>query len=302
MLGVLGCESVHWLEPETRVFADADTTAAISCFQIGRQVEAIRIQRAASIAELGKLAGGRRVAREQLSATARWSRLTHEGKSRRRGLIELGELCRVHRGQVTGANRIWIAASEAGLPETVLFPSITRARELFSAGSTLSELDGLKRVIDLPVDLDELTEAERKSVERFLARARRLGADRGFIARHRKAWWSVGLREPAPILATYMARRAPVFVRNLAGARHLNIAHGIYPRERLEPALLDGLARYLTNTTSQADGRTYAGGLTKFEPREMERLLIPEPEALREASRGRGTWARKGAEDQIEQR
>jgi hypothetical protein len=26
------------------------------------------------------------------------------------------------------------------------------------------------------------------------------------------------------------------------------------------------------------DGRTYAGGLTKFEPREMERLLVPTPE------------------------
>jgi hypothetical protein len=25
------------------------------------------------------------------------------------------------------------------------------------------------------------------------------------------------------------------------------------------------------------DGRTYAGGLTKFEPREMERLLVPDP-------------------------
>jgi hypothetical protein len=28
------------------------------------------------------------------------------------------------------------------------------------------------------------------------------------------------------------------------------------------------------------DGRTYAGGLTKFEPREMERLLVPRPELL----------------------
>jgi adenine-specific DNA-methyltransferase len=28
------------------------------------------------------------------------------------------------------------------------------------------------------------------------------------------------------------------------------------------------------------EGRTYAGGLTKFEPREMERLLVPSPELL----------------------
>jgi hypothetical protein len=280
LLGRLGCESLHCLDPGTRAFADADTTAAITCFEVGRRVNSIRVQCVHSIAELGKLAGGQPISRQQLSNTARWSTLTRRTEPRRRGLIELGELCRVHRGQVTGANRIWIMTVDAGLPESVLFPSITRARELFAAGAALSELAGLRRVIDLPPDLDTLSAGERQRVERFLTRARSLGADRGFIARHRKAWWSVGLREPAPILATYMARRAPAFVRNLAGARHLNIAHGLYPRERLDPGLLDALARYLTKTTSQADGRTYAGGLTKFEPREMERLLVPGPEEL----------------------
>ena len=42
-------------------------------------------------------------------------------------------------------------------------------------------------------------------------------ADKSFIATHRRAWWSVGLRAPPPILCTYMARRAPAFVRNRAG-------------------------------------------------------------------------------------
>jgi hypothetical protein len=32
------------------------------------------------------------------------------------------------------------------------------------------------------------------------------------------------------------------------------------------------------------EGRTYAGGLTKFEPREMERLLVPHPELLADKS------------------
>jgi hypothetical protein len=32
----------------------------------------------------------------------------------------------------------------------------------------------------------------------------------------------------------------------------------------------------LSQTTSTSQGRTYAGGLTKFEPREVEHLLIPK--------------------------
>src|SRR5207244_11429585 len=85
---------------------------------------------------------------------------------------------------------------------------------------------------------------------------------------------------PGPSLAAYMARRPPAFVRNLAGARHVNIAHGLYPREPLPSAALDGLAAYLRRSVTPAQGRTYSGGLTKFEPGEMERLPVPTPALL----------------------
>jgi hypothetical protein len=135
-------------------------------------------------------------------------------------------------------------------------------------------------VIDLPADLNTLDEDTHKAVAKFLQAARKFGADVGYIATHRKAWWSVGLLPAAPILATYMARRPPAFVVNAAGVRHLNIAHGLYPRVPLSPLALSRLAAYLANNAVTTSGRTYAGGLTKFEPSEMERLLVPRPEAL----------------------
>jgi hypothetical protein len=152
--------------------------------------------------------------------------------------------------------------------------------ELFASGGTLTDASALRSVIDLPEDLDDLSVTDRRAVERFLRVARRMGAHEGFIARHRRAWWSVGLAAPAPILATYMARRPPAFVRNVARARHINIAHGLYPRDPIPQDLLDAYARCLSTGTSRADGRTYAGGLTKFEPQEMERLLVPSPDRL----------------------
>jgi hypothetical protein len=161
-----------------------------------------------------------------------------------------------------------------------LFASVTKARELFQAGKTLSNDSTLRRVIDLPINLDTFDAPDRRLIDRFLTKARALGAHSGYVAMNRKAWWSVGLREPAPILATYMARRPPAFVRNKARARHINIAHGIYPREPLSDAVLNGLADYLSEAVCVSQGRTYAGGLTKFEPREMERLLVPSVELL----------------------
>jgi adenine-specific DNA-methyltransferase len=282
-LSDLGGSSITVIEPEALPFADAAATAAITTFEIGTRRRSVILKRASSLDELCRPGPAHEIRRERLEAERRWTHLTRPSRRRPAGYVELGELCRVHRGQVTGANRIWIAGPHSeDLPESVLYPSVTKARELFEAGVLLENTAGLRCVIDLPVDLDAFDIGDRRRVEQFLARARRLGADQGYIATTRKAWWSVGLRKPAPILATYMARRPPAFVRNRADARHINIAHGLYPREPLDELILLSLTSYLSNATTTADGRTYAGGLTKFEPREMERLMIPGPELLRQ--------------------
>ena len=281
LLGILGGKTIHVIEPTADPFPGTQATGVITGFTVGRKPARVGLRRVASLADLAALQTDWDVSRERLEAADRWTPLTLPARERREGFVELGELCRVHRGQVTGANDVWIADENPfDLPEAVLYASVTKARELFAANGVLTDSSRLRRVIDLPPNLLELDEAASRRVAAFLRYARSKGADRGFIARHRKAWWSVGLREPAPILATYMARRPPTFVRNLAEARHINIAHGLYPRVALSTDQLDGLARYLSGNVATTEGRTYAGGLTKFEPREMERLLVPEPNLL----------------------
>ena len=278
LLNRLGGQSIHVLEPTALPFDDTATTAAITCFRIGDQARSIRLRAVRAVDDIGHLEAGQPVARERFIEARRWGPLVRTRERVPEGYVELGELCRVHRGAVTGLNSLWVTSSQNihRLPASVLFPSITRARELFDTDGVLKSSDRLRRVIDLPTDLDVLDGEERKVVEKFLRRAKREGAAEGYIARNRRAWWSVGLRAPAPILATYMARRAPAFVRNLVDARHINIAHGLYPRTDLPERALDRLARALRTSISVAQGRTYAGGLTKFEPKEMERLPVPD--------------------------
>jgi hypothetical protein len=281
LTGILGAKTIHVIEPTAEPFPGTQTTAVITGFEVGARPDSIGLRRVAALDDLGALSTDWFVRRERLEAADRWTPLTRALRERREDFVELGELCKVHRGQVTGANSVWIAGEHSNLlPASVLFPSVTRARELFAAGSVLLDPSMLRSVIDLPQNLDQFDKAERYRIDRFLSYAKSKGADSSFIARHRKKWWSVGLREAAPILATYMARRPPIFVRNLADARHINIAHGLYPRETLTDEQLSALAAYLSTNVSLQDGRTYAGGLTKFEPKEMERLLVPRPELL----------------------
>lgn len=277
LLGRLGGQAICVLEPTAQPFAEAATTAAITCLRIGDSPTSMRLRVVKSVRELDPVAQGQPVAVERLAESSRWSPLVRMSQKTPEGYTELGELCRVHRGAVTGLNAVWVARSgTVELPERVLFACVTKARELFDAGDALVSSAGLRHVIDIPPDLDIFDSEERALIERFLDRARRAGAADGYIARTRRAWWSVGLRVPAPILATYMARRPPAFVRNLVAARHINIAHGLYPREPLPRRALDRLAAALRSSISVAQGRTYAGGLTKFEPREMERLPVPD--------------------------
>lgn len=280
-LNRLGGQAVYIVDPKAEPFPGTATTAAVTTFKVNGLPTSARFARVDSLDGLDSLTGGRPVRRERLIAESRWSHFTRTPRHTPAGYIELGELCRVHRGQVTGLNRVWIAGPHSvGLPAEVLVPTVTRAVELFRAGWELADSGILRRVIDLPADLSAFVGQQRAAIDRFLAFARQEGAHQNYTATHRQTWWTVNLREPAPILATYMARQAPAFVLNSADARHLNIAHGLYPREKMTQDLLVKLVRYLRGATTMQGGREYAGGLTKFEPREMERIAVPEPTTL----------------------
>lgn len=280
-LNRLGGQAVYVIEPQAEPFPGTQSTAAVTTFTVNGKPSSARFARIDKLEDLDHLSGGRRVSRARLLAEPRWSHFTRKAQDIPSGYVELGELCRVHRGQVTGANHVWIAGEHSeGLPDDVLFPTVTKAMELFRAGQVLADAGRLRRVIDLPADLSDLPAKKRDAIKDFLKRAEKMGAKKSYTATHRKAWWSVGLHDPAPVLATYMARRPPAFVLNKAEARHLNIAHGLYPRDPMTEKLLRGLVQYLRDAPTMQRGRVYSGGLTKFEPREMERIPVPSPAVL----------------------
>ena len=210
-------------------------------------------------------------------------RIIDPGAGSGRFLVEAGR--RFPRGQITGANHIWIAAKRIALPPSVLFPSVTKASDLTGSSWELTDSGILRQVIDIPKDLDVLSGSDRRLVDAFLRFAEAEGARESYTARHRKAWWSVGLRSPAPILASYMSRRPPAFVLNSVQARHINVAHGLYPRDPYPDSILLTLVHYLRTSVKLKDGRMYAGGLVKFEPKEMERIAVPNLSLLEEMTR-----------------
>lgn len=268
--------------PEEPVFPDALVSAAVF------EAEAVGD---AGLAELGLLTGRGLVATRsapvgELGCAVRWTELCRKAPPSVDAGVEIGDLFRVVRGQVTGQNEAWLLPALVDDPADdnlwlqssgLALPAVTRAREIIDG--TVEAADGparLKRILNLPQDLGGLDPAVREQVDIFLRRAHGRGAAAGYVARQRRQWHALDLRPPPAAFVTYMGRRPPVFRGNPHGVTYLNIAHGLYPRAPMAAAQLQRVLGHLNASTGLYSGRVYGGGLAKFEPSDIARLRIPD--------------------------
>jgi adenine-specific DNA-methyltransferase len=221
-----------------------------------------------------------------LAEAPRWSPLLR-GDNLTAGARQtpLSTLARVHRGIATGANDYFVLtrgrAAELGILRWCR-PAITRAEEILSSGGVIRDTPDRRLLLLIPPDIDRHVYPQLDAyLERGETEPR--GKDhnaqpvaRTYLSAHRKPWWYLGPVKTPAIVATYMARQAPAFACNPDGLVLLNVAHGIYPHSSLSHAQLVDLVDQLNalRESFRGMGRTYHGGLEKFEPREMEGLLL----------------------------
>jgi hypothetical protein len=284
LLERLGLQALHVLDPEAIPFKDAMATAAITCFEVGSRASSVVFRLLKSVDDLDRLDQGREVEREALALASRWTPLLRgESIAAPAGAtVPLRTIARVHRGAVTGANDFFILtreqAEERGLARWCR-PAITRAEEVLTSGGVIADGPPRRLLLDLPRDLDR---RHHPTVDAYLKRGEapidgKPPLSQGYIASRRRPWWYLGRVPAPPIVASYMARQAPVFALNSNRLAIVNIAHGVHPVVDLTDEQLAALVHYLNGArhSFRGNGRTYHGGLEKFEPSELEALLIP---------------------------
>lgn len=271
----LGGRSLTVYDPQGVPFDDAMTTATIATFCIGEEPRIARLRRVAGGGRAIRLEyRGRAVERDLLARTERWSPLV-DGATEGDLSQTIGTLFRVSRGQVTGCNEYFVMprsrAAELGIGKFCV-PLICSAEEVFESAGVVRNNEQRMVGLQVPKDYDL---SQHAALAAYIRAGEARGVHLGYVASHRKPWYSLAFSAP-PIIATYMARQAPVFARNPDGLGLLNVAHGLYPRQPLNDEALDAIVARLNRTRRQfvGRGRTYHGGLEKFEPREMERLPL----------------------------
>jgi len=113
-----------------------------------------------------------------------------------------------------------------------------------------------------------------------------IAAHSGYLARNRTPWYVVDRREPPPVVVTYMSRGGSRFILNETDARTLSNLHGLYFDVELTETERKALLAYLNSGFAsevvRRSGRTYASGMDKIEPNELENLPVLDPRDLSE--------------------
>jgi hypothetical protein len=278
----LGLRVLAMLAPGATPFADAMSTALVTCFTVGAPAERVALGMVDTLDQVD-LAIAPSIERRELVAAPRWGLLMRGGSSTADDgtSVPLRSVARVHRGVATGDNGFFVLSRQEAAARELLpwcHPAITRAEEILSAGGVIRNTPERRLLLVAPRDVDRRAhpalDAYLRSGEQ--PRKGKPPVAEGYLASHRKPWWYLGPVAAPAIVASYMARQAPAFAYNPDGLVLLNIAHGLYPHRPLSAAQLVSLVQELNAArhTFSGHGRTYQGGLEKFEPREMEELAV----------------------------
>jgi adenine-specific DNA-methyltransferase len=229
-----------------------------------------------------------------MSALTAYAALEHGG-----GFTPLQTWGETTLGMVTGNNRYFALspgrARELGLRPAELLaispPGSRHLRGLDFTRAARRELgaDGAATLLFRPRGKPSI------AGQVYIDEGEKLGVDEAYKCRVRSPWWRVPLVKPADLLLTYMNADTPRLCANRDGVHHLNSVHGVYLRDGLRQLGMDLLPlaslNSMTLVGAETVGRAYGGGMLKLEPKEADRLPVPNPATL-EAARSALTAVR----------
>lgn len=177
----------------------------------------------------------------------------------------------------------WHADREAGREVWVLYHLTDLDSETVSHLQP-TETDGNRTLAayDESLQGDSATDGIADYLNHGLSDA--VAAHSGYLAQHRTPWYVVDRRDPPPVVVTYMSRGGSRFILNETNARTLSNLHGLYFDVDLSDTEQKALLAYLNSGFAtevvRRSGRTYASGMDKIEPKELEGVPVVDPRTL----------------------
>ncbi len=250
---------------------------------------------------------------KKLKQIQKWTKVSNESweqehaKHNSESSLTIGELFKVKRGLVTGANGFFILnreeAKERDLPECFLKPILPSPRHLRGIDVIESDKEGFPDVEPQLVLLDcdisrAIVEKQYPPLHQYLCEGEEQGLPNRYLLSRRDPWYAQEKREPTPIVCGYMGRKTKDgksirFYRNESEAVAANVYLMLYPRtdvfgprDNWSEKVFDEVFETLISLKQRSityHGRTYGGGLDKVEPKELQNVSIPDVSIMLDA-------------------
>lgn len=195
-------------------------------------------------------------------------------------LIPLSEIADIKRGIATGSNRFFTLTSKEkrkwDIEDHFLVDVISKATQTTGYEITKNTLSKLSKN-DEKIHLLYCDGSPSTNLLEYIHYGMKIGIDKKYLCMHRKPWYSMEKRKPAPILATVFSRDNMRFIHNKTKCLNLAAYHGIYPRFK-DKTVLRALLCYLNSDlcmmVQKQTRREYGNGLHKFEPGDLSELPV----------------------------
>ena len=231
------------------------------------------------------------VLQSELDPNQKWLKhfQTHNQDDIMEKLVPLSKIGTVNRGIATGDNKFF-TFSESKLKKwkiekKFLKPVISRAQYSKKLIFSKEDFDELKSK-GKEVYLLYCFEKPSKNLQKLIKFGEKQKVHERYLCAHRKPWYSMEKGEAPKILASVFSRDAVRFVLNEAKVLNLTAYHGVYltfDDEQMVKALLCFLNSNISAEIQTVSRREYGGGLHKFEPGDLEKLLVLDVTKLKKS-------------------
>lgn len=197
----------------------------------------------------------------------------------------LSDFATVMRGIATGANEFFFLtrnhAEELQIPAEYLKIAVGRTKDITGNVVTQEDILTLEKISrpTLLLSIDQSEENLPPKVIDYLKHGVMLGLPERPLIKQRKPWFRMEKREIPELLFAYLGRRNTRFIKNDAYVLPLTGFLCVYPickDDKFVNNLWEVLNHPDTLKNLQLVGKSYGAGALKVEPRNLERLPIPE--------------------------
>jgi adenine-specific DNA-methyltransferase len=222
--------------------------------------------------------------KDQLQPSKKWySHFSSEVNSQSDRLVPLTEYGRFSRGIATGANEFFVRrpseSDRLQLPLVSRKFCITRSSQVKEKVFSIPDLEHLIE-LDEPVVLLDLCASDAPAVSTLIAEGEKAGYSTRYLTRQRKPWYKLETRKAPDILFGVFSRGNYKAIRNRAAIPTLTAFHGFSPKKGKEK-FVDLIWLFLSSEAGKValarEKRLYGGKLDKFEPNDLNKVLLPSP-------------------------